>query len=90
MPAYDEQLLVVLAAEDGDARPGDGEELRDDGGDALEVARALLAFERRRDGPGANARVVAGRVHRLAASGAKTTSAPAPASLRVSPSRSRG
>ena len=44
--ADDEELLVVLLAEDRDARADDGEELGDDRRDALEVARARAPAER--------------------------------------------
>ena len=65
-PADDRDLLGVLLAEVRDVGPGDVEELRHDGRDAVEVRLpARRALQRRGDAGDADARREAGRVDRL-------------------------
>jgi len=61
----DRQLLVVLLAEDGDARAGHAEELGDDRRDTFKMPRPERSAKRLRERSDTHPRLVAWRIHRV-------------------------
>ena len=64
-PPHDQELLVVLASEDGGASADHAEELCDDGRYSLEVPRPKRPLERYRQDAWMNARLIAGPIYLL-------------------------